>query len=117
MPEDRSLDEFLDAGEGTDSDDSDSEAEADEPAGDDESIENDDEPAGDDETGADAGSVIADEQESGDETGVLDPDAVDPAEATYDWSPDGAACDACEETVERRWLGDAGYVCADCKEW
>jgi len=44
-------------------------------------------------------------------------DAVDPAEPTYDRSPDGAPCAACGERVTRRWRDDGDYVCDDCKEW
>jgi formylmethanofuran dehydrogenase subunit E len=45
---------------------------------------------------------------------------ADPATPTMRWSPDGAACAACGETVTRRWRASAAdddYVCADCKEW
>lgn len=41
----------------------------------------------------------------------------DPARTTHQWTPEGTACDACGQVVERRWTGDAGLVCADCKEW
>ncbi|QZP36274.1 DUF7573 domain-containing protein [Halobaculum magnesiiphilum] len=44
-------------------------------------------------------------------------DTVDLAEPTYDYSPDGAACAACGESVTRRWRDDGDYVCGDCKEW
>ncbi|WP_227352780.1 DUF7573 domain-containing protein [Haladaptatus salinisoli] len=43
--------------------------------------------------------------------------AVEPAGATYGWTPDGAACERCGESVERRWSDDDGMVCSDCKEW
>ncbi|QLG61234.1 DUF7573 domain-containing protein [Halorarum salinum] len=52
-----------------------------------------------------------------DERPPTNPESVDPAEPTYDWSPDGADCAACEETVTTRWRQDGAYVCADCKEW
>lgn len=42
---------------------------------------------------------------------------VEPARATYDWTPDGAACTRCGAAVEKRWRDDGGMVCADCKEW
>ena len=57
--------------------------------------------------------------EDADDTGdgnVVD-DAVDPAVSTYRWSPEGAACADCGQTVERRWLDGEAYVCGDCKEW
>ncbi|EFW92034.1 hypothetical protein ZOD2009_11175 [Haladaptatus paucihalophilus DX253] len=46
-----------------------------------------------------------------------DEPAVEPARATYDWTPDGAACTRCGAAVEKRWRDDGGMVCADCKEW
>lgn len=46
-----------------------------------------------------------------------EPAEAEPAVSTYRWTPDGAACDDCGETVERRWLDDGDYVCAGCKEW
>ena len=76
----------------------------------------------------DADGVRSDPDSSGDPS--RDPDAGPTATATYRWAPDGAACAACEATVERLWLADVGeegtraavdrdaeYVCADCKEW
>lgn len=42
---------------------------------------------------------------------------VDPARTTHQWTPAGVACDACGQVVERRWTGDGGLVCADCKVW
>jgi hypothetical protein len=42
---------------------------------------------------------------------------VEPARATYDWTPSGAACARCESTVEKRWRDEDRMVCADCKEW
>lgn len=41
----------------------------------------------------------------------------EPARATYDWTPTGAACACCGSTVEKRWRDDDEMVCADCKEW
>jgi hypothetical protein len=48
---------------------------------------------------------------------AVDTDAVTPATPTYRFTPDGAACDACGDTVEKRWHDDGRFVCADCKEW
>lgn len=90
MPKDYSLDEF---------------ASADAPAG-----------AGDrTDTGAtDArAGVDSDDAETTDSVA----EAVDPAEATYDHSPEGGACAVCSESATRRWRDDGDYVCADCKEW
>lgn len=52
-------------------------------------------------------------------TAELDDDrTADPSlRPTFDWSPDGAACAACGAVVERRWRGDPGLVCSDCKDW
>ena len=47
----------------------------------------------------------------------VDPAEVEPATPTMRFAPDGAACDACGETVERRWHDDGAFVCADCKAW
>lgn len=44
-------------------------------------------------------------------------EGVDSLEATLDYTPDGAPCAVCGETVARRWRDDAGYVCPDCTEW
>ena len=46
-------------------------------------------------------------------------DEADPpvATTTYAWDGDGAACDACDERVERRWQQDGGLVCVECKDW
>ena len=46
-----------------------------------------------------------------------DTDAVTPATTTHQWAPEGVCCDACGQTVERRWESEDGLVCADCKEW
>ncbi|MFC7097003.1 DUF7573 domain-containing protein [Halobaculum marinum] len=88
MPEDRSLDEFAAA------------ADADAT-----------------ETGTDGEETADAETDGEDGDSAVDPATVAPAEATYDHSPDGAACAACGETVTRRWRDDPGYVCEDCKEW
>lgn len=42
---------------------------------------------------------------------------ADPAPITCEWTPDGAACEACGATVARRWRDGDARVCADCKEW
>lgn len=88
--EDRSLDEFVDA-----------DKRAGDAAGSDRTT--DDEPADPPGDGAsDAG------------TGA---EAPDPAVSTAAWDPSGGTCVACETTVQRRWRGEAGLVCPDCKEW
>lgn len=57
------------------------------------------------------------EPDTSDGTDPGDDDPVEPAVTTYQWDPDGLDCAACGATVERRWRGEAGPVCADCKEW
>ena len=39
------------------------------------------------------------------------------AATTYAWDGAGAACAACDETVERRWQQDGDLVCIECKDW
>ncbi len=90
MSEDRSLDEF--AGEGTMNDGGDAESDS-----------------------SDAGVDGAPADADADETNVA-PDP-DPATPTADWTADGAGCERCGATVERRWLDDGDRVCADCKAW
>ncbi|WP_435196129.1 DUF7573 domain-containing protein [Natronomonas sp. EA1] len=46
-----------------------------------------------------------------------EPETVEPAKPTYDWSPEGTECEACGETVEKRWRDDEGMVCGECKGW
>jgi hypothetical protein len=64
---------------------------------------------------------LAETGETGDDGDIdaanTDTDTVEPATPTYRFSPDGAACDVCEATVEKRWHDDGRFVCADCKEW
>lgn len=70
---------------------------------------------------ADPGSEL--DPESGANSGPdpgegSDPD-LPPASPTHGWSPEGAVCTACEESVVRRWRSEStgGMVCDDCKEW
>ena len=42
---------------------------------------------------------------------------VDSARSTFAWSPDGATCAACGESVAERWESEMGLVCVACKEW
>lgn len=60
------------------------------------------------------------EGETDEPTEKPEPDAEpepEPAKATFDWSPEGAACASCGETVETRWRDETGMVCDDCKAW
>lgn len=63
---------------------------------------------------------------SGERTGEAGTDASaeslthgdgNPVVSTVIWSPGGTACDACGESVERRWTDDESLRCTDCKEW
>lgn len=100
MARDRSLDEFLGG-----------ESEEPEPREDDgpESQE-----SGDPEDRSDEGDTEDPEVEDDSDVDSVEPAAV---EATMAFSPEGADCAACGATVERRWQGESGLVCADCKEW
>lgn len=64
---------------------------------------------------ADADTV--DEADEDDAALMVDPSTVESATATHDWRPDGGACAACGEVVERRWRDDPGFVCGGCKDW
>ena len=76
----------------------------------------------DESDGGDPAESEAAEAESGSEPDSEsatepDPDPVEPAVSTYDWTPTGADCEACGAAVERRWRDDGRLVCADCKAW
>ncbi|KAB1193165.1 hypothetical protein GJR96_06785 [Haloferax sp. MBLA0076] len=50
------------------------------------------------------------------------PTADDPSDdvdtlATYRWTPTGTTCPQCGESVEKTWLDEDEYVCAECKNW
>lgn len=110
-----SLDEFLDAG--SESEES-AEAEAGaaeetaDAGGAEEAVEpvEEPEPSGDETPEAEAETPETDDD-------TPSPEDVEPARATLDFSPGGATCESCDETVERRWRDGDAMVCADCKEW
>ncbi|WP_226011877.1 DUF7573 domain-containing protein [Halomicrobium salinisoli] len=97
MPEDASLTDFA-SGDDGESDDG----------------ESDDEPASGVEVADESDGDASHNDPADDET--LATDDVEPAETTFAWSPDGV-CEACGEAAERRWRGEAGLVCGECKEW
>ncbi|WP_226022166.1 DUF7573 domain-containing protein [Halomicrobium salinisoli] len=97
MPEDASLTDFA-SGDGGESDDG----------------ESDDEPASDDGAAEESSGDASDPEVETDETTATGD--VEPAETTFAWSPDGV-CEACGEAAERRWRGEAGLVCGECKKW
>lgn len=118
--DDTSLDDFLDAGEDDEGvEDGDNEGVADAPDSDTTpDASGDDAPATEADADAhDAGDGPATEADA--DAPDTDDSAVDvePATTTYQWTPAGATCAACGETVERRWRGDEGLVCPNCKEW
>ncbi|QSG07795.1 DUF7573 domain-containing protein [Halapricum desulfuricans] len=45
------------------------------------------------------------------------PEAVGRAISTMSYRSEGGACATCGSVVERRWRGDDGLVCRDCKSW
>jgi hypothetical protein len=119
MARDRSLDEFLGGASGGDDG---SNSDGDEPGeGAEDADEADDPSPG--ETGADGGAPDGDaegndEDATDEEVAALAPRTEPPAiEVTMAFAVGGAACAACGETVRRRWQGEAGLVCPDCKEW
>ncbi|QHS16444.1 DUF7573 domain-containing protein [Halopenitus persicus] len=93
MTEDRSLDEFADAGSDRDRN---------------ESV---------DESAADGETDVPEETDTDETDAEEDANPVEPATATATWTSGGAACDRCDAVVERRWLEDGAQLCADCKEW
>ena len=75
------------------------------------------EPAGTAADGTDVGSDANTNPEADAHTDAGEEAAAEPASPTFDWTPDGAACAACGERVERRWTDDGRLVCAACKGW
>ncbi|MFC7229218.1 hypothetical protein N0B31_17595 [Salinirubellus salinus] len=58
------------------------------------------------------------ETDTGDSTDDEPTLTVEEATPTYDFSPEGATCESCGETVETRWHDpEVGMVCAECKGW
>jgi hypothetical protein len=82
-----------------------------------------DEFASDTATAADERDESDDAAEAADADSDEDADASnpEPALSTYEWTPDGVACEECGTVVEKRWRNGDGsgetLVCADCKEW
>lgn len=63
-------------------------------------------------------SEDGDESEERDETAETSPEGGSGAAiGTYEWTPDGTACERCGTTVNRRWRDDERFVCAECKSW
>ena len=131
---DRSLDEFVDETPESDATDTDTADDADVNTADDTGAKaaDDADIGSTDDTDTDS-PVDADTPPAGDDTepdaaaALPDPDDLEPLRPTFDVDPDGtcARCGAAtttrwrDDTVETDAAGDtdAGYVCADCKEW
>ena len=103
MSEDASLDDFL-GGESSEQ----SEAADDEPAG---SESTDGGPPDTEQSDTKASETAAADEPA------ADTDDVEPTATTYAWSDEGTTCEACGETVERRWQQADGLVCIECKDW
>lgn len=76
----------------------------------------DDERVDDDGKGVDDGTDDGSDG-GGATSGTASDDDRPPATVTCEWTPGGAACEACGATVERRWDDGGDRVCAECKEW
>lgn len=130
MADDASLEDFLDADDQEADNDEPETTEGDEQATDrvGEAVEPDtanaessEDSDGDGQPGETVAPIESDDATADDGTesadGVTAAQTPDPAVATYDWTPGGAACAACGETVERRWRDGPGFVCGECKDW
>lgn len=142
MSRDRSLDEFVDETPESDATDTDTTDDTDVNTADDAGVDSTDDAdaktaddadiGSTDDTGTDSTDNL-DTPPAGDDTepdaavALPDPDDLEPLRPTFDVDPDGtcARCGAAtttrwwDDTVETDAAGDtdAGYVCADCKEW
>jgi hypothetical protein len=112
--EERSLDDFLDAG-GAETDSHEAERSGD--SGTDDAASSRDHVEADADDAEPAQAPDGDSSGGPDEGAPVAADSVDPAVSTYGWGPDGGTCAACGATVERRWRGEDGLVCPDCKSW
>jgi hypothetical protein len=67
------------------------------------------------------GDVAADiDDPAGDATELTVEERVasaSPAASTSRYEPDGTACAACGDVVERLWVADGDDVCEACKPW
>lgn len=125
MPRDASLDSFF-------TDQSDGEASDERPSATDANADRDDGDASDPSVGEEGGRPSPEEErvELTDEEATVDPTSdgeaadpspdekpAEPATSTYQWSPDGPACDRCGDAVDQRWRDDDAMVCGKCKDW
>lgn len=106
----RSLDDFLDDGTADPAQTADADSA---PVDDADGAEGADEPAA-----AGTGNPVERDDSAAagaDETGAPATSTVKPAVSTYVARP--GECAACGATAERRWQGEDGPVCPDCKDW
>lgn len=125
MSEDASLDDFLDAADGS-SDEAVTDDETDQTDAPDEATTSDAEAtpsnaetavSNDEATASDDAVAVSDDEI---ETEATERDAAQslaPAESVCVGTPDGADCEACDAVVARRWRDDRGFVCSDCRDW
>ena len=66
---------------------------------------------------ADVDQSVADRSADDSKGEPADDSKADPASATATWTTDGADCDRCGTSVQRRWDDDGAFVCAACKTW
>lgn len=73
---------------------------------------------------ADDGAVDDDRIDDGAQSGAGTESTLDervasasPAVSTSRFEPDGVACAACGDVVERLWVADGDDVCEACKPW
>lgn len=141
VPEDASLDDFLQGGDAEEEPADDGDAgepsvDAGEPSSgsgswessaDDEGVADgvasvDDDEAGGTDDGETATDETDDEAAEGsadgdDEDATIPPSAVEPVAATSRWAADGVTCPACDGSATRLWRDGDGLVCGDCKSW
>lgn len=66
---------------------------------------------------ADVDGSEATDVDDGEATDVAGDETTTASAATSRWRPSPQSCDRCEESVERLWATDDGFVCAACATW
>lgn len=113
VPEDTTLDAFVDEDGTTDEEGLGGSAEGDEPDGPRDRKEPE-EPTESGGNEADPGGQAVDSTESEANLEYTDPAVI---EATMVWRPDGAECTSCGSSSKRLWQDAGRLVCPDCKQW
>lgn len=106
MPEDASLDDFLESADEEDDDEEDTD-EAEQAVAAEPEADSTSEPSAQAERDHDDEAPTTDDDDA----------SVTPATTTYAWSDEGTTCDECGEPAERRWQQDGALVCPECKVW